>query len=75
MRQPRRVGKPLGGKEAGRWRARRGPYRLIYEIDEKNEIVRVLHAAHSADVYCHEVRPGCGPTPQTVPTLPRCALC
>jgi len=51
LRQPRRVGKPLGGKQAGRWSARRGPYRLIYEIDEENKIVRVLHAAHRADVY------------------------
>ncbi|MGQ0575411.1 MAG: type II toxin-antitoxin system RelE family toxin [Pseudonocardia sp.] len=51
LRQPRRVGKPLGGKQAGRWSARRGPYRLIYEIDDENGIVRVLHAAHRADVY------------------------
>lgn len=48
---PRRVGKPLRGEQTGRWSARRGPYRLIYEIDEENHIVRVLHADHRSDVY------------------------
>lgn len=51
LQQPHRVGKPLSGKQAGRWSTRRGPYRLIYEIDEENRVVRVLHAAHRADVY------------------------
>jgi len=48
---PRRVGKPLRGEQTGRWSVRRGPYRLIYEIDEENRIVRVLHADHRSDVY------------------------
>jgi mRNA-degrading endonuclease RelE of RelBE toxin-antitoxin system len=48
---PRRVGKPLRGEQTGRWSARRGPYRLIYEIDEDNPIVRVLHTDHRSDVY------------------------
>ncbi|MGH3615686.1 MAG: type II toxin-antitoxin system RelE family toxin [Pseudonocardia sp.] len=48
---PHRVGKPLVGEQTGRWSARRGPYRLIYEIDDENKIVRLLHAAHRADVY------------------------
>lgn len=48
---PHRVGKPLRGEQTGRWSARRGPYRLIYEIDEENRIVRVLHADHRADVH------------------------
>lgn len=51
LEQPHRVGKPLRGQQTGRWSARRGPYRLIYEVDEENEVVRVLHAAHRADVY------------------------
>lgn len=46
-----RVGRPLRGEQAGRWSARRGPYRLIYEIDDANHIVRVLHADHRSDVY------------------------
>lgn len=51
LEEPYRVGKPLRGQQTGRWSARRGPYRLIYEIDEENGLVRVLHAAHRADVY------------------------
>lgn len=50
-RHPHRVGKPLRGELTGRWSARRGPYRLIYELDEANRIVRVLHADHRSDVY------------------------
>lgn len=48
---PHRVGKPLQGRQSGRWSARRGPYRLIYEIDEVRRVVRVLHADHRSDVY------------------------
>jgi mRNA interferase RelE/StbE len=48
---PHRVGKPLRGEQAGRWSVRRGPYRLIYEIDDTNHIVRVLHADHRSDMY------------------------
>lgn len=48
---PHQVGKPLRGEQTRRWSARRGPYRLIYEIDDDNHIVRVLHADHRSDVY------------------------
>lgn len=48
---PYRVGKPLRGDQTGRYAARRGPYRVIYEIDEDQRIVRVLYADHRADVY------------------------
>lgn len=47
---PYRVGKALRGDQTGRYTARRGPYRLIYEIGEEQHIVRVLHADHRADV-------------------------
>jgi mRNA-degrading endonuclease RelE of RelBE toxin-antitoxin system len=48
---PQRLGKPLRFELEGRWAARRGPYRVIYELDEKRRIVRVLAVAHRADVY------------------------
>ena len=32
---PRRVGKPLQFELLGRWSARRGPYRVIYRIDDE----------------------------------------
>ena len=50
-RQPRRVGKPLGGKLAGRHSARRGPYRVLYRIDEEARTVWVNRVDHRSDVY------------------------
>lgn len=48
---PKRVGKPLRFELEGIWSARRGPYRVIYEIDEARSIVVVLKVAHRADAY------------------------
>ena len=48
---PRRVGKPLRRELAGIWSARRGPYRVIYEINEEKQLVVVLRIDHRADVY------------------------
>ena len=48
---PKRVGHPLQRELEGLWSARRGPYRVIYEIDESKRQVRVLHIDHRADVY------------------------
>ena len=48
---PRRLGKPLRFELEGRWAARRGPYRIIYAIDEAASTVTVIAIAHRADVY------------------------
>ena len=48
---PRRVGKPLQFELRGRWSARRGPYRVIYRIDEERRRVEVLAIGHRSDVY------------------------
>ena len=48
---PKRIGKPLRFELEGRWSARRGPYRVIYSIDEGARTVTVLAVAHRADVY------------------------
>lgn len=50
-REPRRVGKPLKRDLEGLYGARRGPYRLLYRIDEEARIVYVIHIDHRADVY------------------------
>ncbi len=50
-RAPRRVGKPLGGALAGQHSARRGPYRLLYRIDDEARTVWVHRISHRADVY------------------------
>jgi len=36
---------------AGLWAARRGPYRVVYEIDEGTAVVGVVRIDHQADVY------------------------
>lgn len=48
---PRRVGKPLLGDLAGLFSARRGDYRVIYEIDEENLVVTVHRIQHRRDAY------------------------
>jgi len=48
---PRRVGHPLQRGLAGLWAARRGPYRVVYEIDDETEAVTVLRIDHRADIY------------------------
>jgi len=48
---PRRVGKPLQFELEGRRSARRGPYRVIYRLDEDDRSVLVLAIGHRADVY------------------------
>ncbi len=39
----------LTGREG--WRIRVGPYRVVYEIDDKQRTVTVLHVGHRRDVY------------------------
>jgi mRNA interferase RelE/StbE len=48
---PRRLGKHLALEHEGRWSARRGPYRIIYEIEEREHVVRVIAIGHRRDVY------------------------
>ncbi|CAB4572382.1 unannotated protein [freshwater metagenome] len=48
---PRQVGHPLQRELAGLWSARRGAYRVIYEIDEDERVVDVLRIEHRSDVY------------------------
>ncbi len=39
----------LSGREG--WRIRVGSYRVIYEIDDGQQIITVLHVGHRRDVY------------------------
>ncbi|MDQ3756751.1 MAG: type II toxin-antitoxin system RelE/ParE family toxin [Actinomycetota bacterium] len=48
---PRRVGKPLVGDLFGLWSARRGDYRVGYEIDDESKVVIVHRVQHRRDVY------------------------
>jgi mRNA-degrading endonuclease RelE of RelBE toxin-antitoxin system len=51
LAEPHRVGKPLEREFAGYRAARRGPYRIVYRIDEDKHVVHVVRIDHRADVY------------------------
>ncbi len=51
LSHPKRVGKPLGQELTGLWSARRGEYRVLYEVDDDDRIVTVLDIAHRRDIY------------------------
>ena len=48
---PHRVGKPLKGNLIGFWSARRGEYRVVYEINDDVVTVVVLRIGHRRDIY------------------------
>jgi mRNA interferase RelE/StbE len=48
---PHRAGKPLRGELEGLYSARRGEFRVIYEIDEAAGIVLVHRAKHRRTAY------------------------
>ena len=48
---PQRAGKPLRGELEGLHSARRGEFRVIYEIDDDARIVLVHRAQHRRRVY------------------------
>lgn len=51
LREPYRVGKRLLPPMDDRFSARRGTYRIIYRIDDKNRMVTVVDVDHRRDVY------------------------
>src|SRR5665811_2446889 len=48
---PHRVGKPLNPPLAPAWTARRGSYRILYNLDDTNGIVEVTAIRHRSDAY------------------------
>ena len=48
---PRRVGKPLRFELEGLHVARRGDYRVVYEIDPSKAMITIIAIQHRADVY------------------------
>ncbi|MGI8537406.1 MAG: type II toxin-antitoxin system RelE family toxin [Mycobacteriales bacterium] len=46
-----RVGKPLDPPLAPLWTARRGTYRILYNLNESDRIVEVTAIQHRADAY------------------------
>ena len=48
---PRRVGKPLRRELEGSSSARRGPYRILYTVNDQGKQVEILRVDHRVDVY------------------------
>ena len=48
---PYRVGKALRDALSGRYSARRGEFRVVYEIHEEIVVVRVIDVRHRRDAY------------------------
>ncbi|HEX6418435.1 MAG TPA: type II toxin-antitoxin system RelE/ParE family toxin [Acidimicrobiales bacterium] len=48
---PHRVGRPLRFDLAGKHSARRGDFRVIYEIDDDRHEVTIVAIDHRSDVY------------------------
>lgn len=48
---PQRVGKPLDLQLEGLHVARRGEYRIVYQIDEAESVVMIQRVAHRRDIY------------------------
>lgn len=51
LNNPHRVGKELVEPLQGVWSARRGTYRVLYEIDEASRTVTVVDVDHRAKIY------------------------
>jgi mRNA-degrading endonuclease RelE of RelBE toxin-antitoxin system len=51
LEKPHRVGKVLRVELEGVHSARRGAFRVLYEIDDTRRVVTVLRVDHRADVY------------------------
>jgi mRNA interferase RelE/StbE len=48
---PRRVGKPLRRELAGMYSGRRGPYRVLYRIEDDHKTVFIQRVDHHVDIY------------------------
>lgn len=48
---PRRRGRPLSADFAGLWSARRGDYRVLYDVREEVRVVDIVRIAHRSDAY------------------------
>lgn len=51
LRNPQRLGKRLLAPFEGTWAARRGAYRVLYEIDEETRTVTVTAVEHRSNAY------------------------
>ena len=48
---PLRLSKPMSGELDGLRSSRRGEYRVLFEVDEKERTVSIVRIAHRAEAY------------------------
>lgn len=51
LESPEHVGKPMQRELTGYRSARRGAYRVVYRMIERERVVRVVRIEHRSDVY------------------------
>ncbi|MDA8271056.1 MAG: type II toxin-antitoxin system RelE/ParE family toxin [Actinomycetota bacterium] len=51
LENPRKVGRPLRRELLGLYSARRGSYRVVFQLDEEKRTVHVVRIDHRSDVY------------------------
>jgi len=49
--EPRLPGAKLLSNQDGIWRVRVGDYRILYQIDDTEQIVRILEIGHRREIY------------------------
>ena len=50
-RTPRKVGKPLKGELEGSYSTRRGPYQILYNINDATNRIEILRIDQRTDIY------------------------
>ena len=51
IQAPKELGKQLTGNHSGLYRYRYGDYRILYEIDEENNLIIINRVGHRSDIY------------------------
>ncbi len=51
LKEDPNIGKPLSRDFSGKFSFKVGPYRIIYSVNKKDRIIRILSAGHRATIY------------------------
>ncbi|MBF0795218.1 type II toxin-antitoxin system RelE family toxin [Mammaliicoccus lentus] len=48
---PRKTGKSLSGNRSNQWRYRKGNYRIIADINDKEIVIHIIAIGHRKEIY------------------------
>ena len=51
IQSPKELGRQLTGNHSGLYRYRYGDYRILYEIDEENDLIIINRVGHRSAIY------------------------